>query len=132
MTTPNYAITKRLDGSFDQAVARIKLSLKDQGFGILTEIDVKQTLSQKLGVDFDKYLILGACNPANAYKALQAEVEVGLLLPCNVIVFEKDGGVYVSIIKSSQALTLSSNPALKIIAQKVEDKLIQALKGAVS
>ncbi len=132
MINSNYAVTRQFNGDFEEAVGKIKSSLKDQGFGVLIEIDVRQTLSQKLGIDFDKYLILGACNPANAYKALQAEIEIGLLLPCNLIVFEKAGNVYISTIKPSQALTLSSNPVFKTIAQEVENKLIQALEEAVN
>ncbi|NOY14587.1 MAG: DUF302 domain-containing protein [bacterium] len=132
MTTPDYAITKQFKGSFQEALSRITASLKEQGFGILTAVDVQQTLAEKLNVEFGRYRILGACNPPNAYKALQAEIEIGLLLPCNVIVFDRNGGIYISVIRPTRALTLSANSALQEIAKEIETKLIKALETAVN
>ncbi len=86
----DYAIRKTVEMSYDQAVSRARQALQAEGFGVLTEIDIKAKLHEKLGVDFRRYIILGACNPPLAYKALQAELEIGLLLPCNVIVYEVD------------------------------------------
>src|SRR3989339_1647905 len=93
-----YQYKKEVNLSYDRAVARARERLQKEGFGVLTEIDVKATLKKKLDVDFDKYLILGACNPPFAYKALQAEEDIGLMLPCNVIVHEKGGKTKVSAI----------------------------------
>ncbi len=87
-----YAFTVHLDTSYEEAVERVTAALKDEGFGVLTSIDIKQTLKQKIDVDFRKYAILGACNPKLANRALSAEPQVGLLLPCNVIVYEDEGG----------------------------------------
>jgi uncharacterized protein (DUF302 family) len=88
-TMTDYGIRKTLACTYEEAVPRVKEALASQGFGVLTEIDVKATLKKKLDVDFQKYVILGACNPTIAHKTLQAEEEIGLLLPCNVIVYEK-------------------------------------------
>ncbi len=122
-----YGYTKKTNLSFQQAVEKIKETLKEQGFGILTEIDVKATLKKKLGVDFENYLILGACNPPLAYKALQTEHEIGLLLPCNVIVYEKEGEVFVSALLPSKALSIVENPELSEVAEKAEEKLKKAV-----
>jgi uncharacterized protein (DUF302 family) len=91
------AFEVRLDGPFDEALERVVAALKEQGFGVLTRIDVKGTLKEKLDVDFREYVILGACNPALAHRALSARPDVGLLLPCNVTVDETDGGIAVNI-----------------------------------
>ena len=124
-----YAITiKYHNGNFAQAVADITQSLIDQGFGILTKVDVRQTLKKKLGVDYPNYMILGACNPPNAYKTLQLEKEIGLLLPCNVIVYEDQREIYISSIKPTAALVSSGNSEITKIAQQVEEKLVKALK----
>ena len=97
--------------------------LKKEGFGILTEIDVKATLKKKLDVDYDDYIILGACNPAFAHKALQSEKEVGLMLPCNVIVYKQDDKVFVSSILPAKTMSIIDNSSLKAIAEEVEEKL---------
>ncbi len=122
-----YGYTKKTNLSFQQAVEKIKETLKEQGFGILTEIDVKATLKKKLGVDFENYLILGACNPPLAYKALQAEHDIGLLLPCNVIVYEKEGEVFVSALLPSKALSIVDSPELSEVAEEAEEKLKKAV-----
>jgi uncharacterized protein (DUF302 family) len=97
MTDPGYAFSKKLEGvSIEEALEKVTVALKENGFGVLTKIDVKETLKKKLDVDFRPYVILGACNPKLAHKALQGEPHIGLLLPCNVVVQEADGGVLVS------------------------------------
>jgi uncharacterized protein (DUF302 family) len=119
----NYGFVKKLDTGFDQAVEQVTESLKKEGFGILTTIDVKEKFKEKLGIDFKKYLILGACNPANAHQAIEAEENIGLMLPCNVIVYEKDGKVIVAAIKPTIAMKMIKNEPLSKIAEKVETKI---------
>lgn len=131
MNQPTYSIKQKYNGTFENAVVDITQALQEQGFGILTQINVKETLKKKLKVDYPNYVILGACNPPNAYKALQAEKEIGLLLPCNVIVYEEDGTVYIGVMKPTAALMLSENVTVAKIARKVESKLIAALHQAV-
>jgi uncharacterized protein (DUF302 family) len=118
-----YGITKQIDTSFDEAVEKIRQALADEGFGILTEIDVRATLKKKLDVEYDNYLILGACNPPLAYRALQAEKQVGLLLPCNVIIYEDEGSTFVSAMKPTVAMSMVDNPGLVKIAEQAEQKL---------
>ena len=122
-----YGYTRKNTASFEDVVTKTKEALQDEGFGILTEIDVQATLKKKLDVDFDHYLILGACNPPFAYQALQAEQEVGLLLPCNVIVYEKNGECFVSTMLPTVAMRVVDNDALAEIAKQVEIKLIRAI-----
>ena len=105
----NYGISKTLDISYEQAIEKVTEELKKQGFGILTTIDVKETLKKKLDVDFNKYIILGACNPPFAYEALKAEEQIGLLLPCNVIVYKKEGKTVVSAFNPAAITSLSDN-----------------------
>lgn len=128
MVYPTYSIKQKYNGTFEDAVVAITKALQVQGFGILTQINVKETLKKKLNVDYPNYVILGACNPPNAYKALQAEKEIGLLLPCNVIIYEETDRVYISIMKPTAALTLSSNQTIAKIALEVESKLKIALQ----
>ncbi|MFQ6093337.1 MAG: DUF302 domain-containing protein [bacterium] len=119
-----YGFSKTLDVSYETAIERVTEELKKEGFGILTQIDVKATLKEKLDVDFRKYIILGACNPPFAYQSLQAEREIGLLLPCNVIVYEDDSGkTVVSAIDPVAAMSMIDNPKLREIATQVADKL---------
>ena len=120
----SYYFTKTLNISYDEAIERVKDELKKEGFGILTEIDVKETLKKKLNVDFKKYKILGACNPPFAYQALQVEDKIGTMLPCNVIVQEASNGqVEVSAIDPVASMQAVENPALKKIAAEIRDKL---------
>src|SRR3989338_3086661 len=109
----DYHYTKKPECSFNEAVAKTRSELAKQGFGVLTEIDVKETLKKKLDVDFDRYVILGACNPSFAYKALQAEKGIGLFLPCNVIVYEDNGDVFVSAMLPSAAMSMIKNKRLE-------------------
>src|SRR3989344_3823078 len=111
-----YGYKKSVNVSFSDAVQKAKDALAKEGFGVLTEIDVKATLKKKLDVDFDQYLILGACNPPFAYQALQVEKEIGLMLPCNVIVYEQGKKVIVSAILPTAAMSMIKNDKLKKIA----------------
>jgi uncharacterized protein (DUF302 family) len=121
----DYYFSKTLkDISFDEAVVKVTEELKRGGFGVLTEIDVKETLKKKLNVDFRKYRILGACNPPFAYKALQAEDKIGLMLPCNVIVQELPGGkVEVAAIDPLASMAAVDNPKLREVGIEVRAKL---------
>jgi uncharacterized protein (DUF302 family) len=121
----DYYFSKTLkDISFDEAVVKVTEELKRGGFGVLTEIDVKETLKKKLNVDFRKYRILGACNPPFAYKALQAEDKIGLMLPCNVIVQELPGGkVEVAAIDPVASIAAIDNPKLRDVGEQVRAKL---------
>lgn len=118
-----YGYRKKIDLAFEEAVERTRSELAKEGFGVLTEINVKDTLKKKLGVEFDNYIILGACNPPFAHKSLLAEKEIGLLLPCNVIVYQSESDVYVSAIIPSTAMSVVENKELETIAQEVENKL---------
>ena len=120
----SYYVSKKVKMTFDEAVGRVTEELKKEGFGILTEINVKETLKKKLNVDFQQYKILGACNPPIAYQALQAEDKIGLMLPCNVIVQEKSAGeIEVSAIDPIASMQAIKNPALEQVAVKVQSKL---------
>ena len=120
----SYYFSKTLNVPFDEAVERVIQELKKEGFGILTDIDVKATLKKKLNVDFKKYRILGACNPPFAYRALQAEDKIGTMLPCNVIVQEHiEGAVEVSAIDPVASMQAIHNPGLHHIAQEIQAKL---------
>ena len=122
----DYGFVKEVGLSFDDACSRVERELKKEGFGILTTIDVKDTLGEKLGIDFPRYTILGACNPKLAHKAISVEWNIGLLLPCNVIVYEKNGGVFVGIIRPTQAMAMIDNDALSTNAEHVE-KLLKSV-----
>ena len=121
-----YGFTKELNKPYEAVIEEVTAALKNEGFGILTEINIKEKLKEKLGVEFRKYIILGACSPANAYKSLQVEENIGLMLPCNVIVYEKDGKTVLSVIKPATAMQMIDNAELKKIAEHVEDQLKQA------
>lgn len=119
-----YYFSKTVEQSFDETVAKVTAELKKEGFGILTEIDVRETLKEKLDVDFRKYRILGACNPPFAYQALQAEDKIGTMLPCNVIVQELSGGeVEVAAVDPIASMKAVANPELEGIAREVRQKL---------
>ncbi len=125
----SYYFDKIIKGSFEDALERVTSSLKEEGFGILTEIDVKETLKKKLDVDFHEYRILGACNPPFAYKALQADNKIGTMLPCNVIVQEiGDGEIEVAAIDPVASMQAIDNPALSEIAEQVQKKLENVVK----
>ena len=126
----SYYFNKTLKVSFDEAVARVKDELKKEGFGILTEIDVQETLKKKLNVYFRKYRILGACNPPFAYQALQTEDKIGTMLPCNVIVQElAQGSVEVASIDPIASMQAIKNPKLQGIAEQVQAKLKKVIES---
>lgn len=126
-----YGYTKSLGKvSFDAAVDKVTAALKTEGFGVLTEIDVKSTLKKKLDVDFRKYKILGACNPPLAHRALKAEPLIGLLLPCNVVVFEEDdGSITASIANPRELFKVVENAALGDLAGEVDAKLARVFEA---
>ena len=124
-----YALVKELpELEYDDAVAKATELLADEGFGVLTEIDVKATLKKKIDVDFRRYVILGACNPQLAHQAMTGEPFIGVLLPCNVVVMEREGGgSIVSAFKPTAGLSLVDNPDVAPIAEEVEDRLRRVL-----
>lgn len=123
-TVKKYAFSTVLDTSYDDAIGKVKAALKEEGSGVLTEIDVKETLKKKLNKEFRKYVILGACNPPYAHRSLVADLDVGLLLPCNVIVYETDDHkAYIAAINPVSALEVIQNNDLKKIAEEVSAKL---------
>ena len=125
-----YGFSRRVDAPFDAAVARIREALQKEGFGVLTEIDVRATLKKKLDVDFRKYVILGACNPSFAYKALTEELEIGLLMPCNVIVYENDdGGSTVAAMDASMMASVTGNDRLSEVSTAVNEKLRRVIES---
>jgi len=126
-----YALVKELsEMGYDQAVERATELLAEEGFGVLTEIDVKATLKKKLNLDFKRYVILGACNPSLAHQALSGEPLLGVLLPCNVVVMERDGGgVTVAAFKPTAGFSLVDNPEVMPIAEQVEKKMLRVLDG---
>lgn len=127
----NYGFTKEVNSSFQKVIETVSEELKKEGFGILTKIDVKEKFKEKLGIDFKKYVILGACSPSSAHEAIIAEENVGLMLPCNVIVYEKESKTVVSIIKPTAAMQMIDNEQLRQIAEKIEAKLKSVLDSIV-
>ena len=122
-----YGKTITLDVPFDEAVPRVKAAFKEQGFGILTEIDVKATLKEKIDADVDPYIILGACNPELAKRALEIEPEIGLLLPCNVVVREFGGKVLVHALDPALMVSIPGRPELQAIADDAAVRVTRAL-----
>lgn len=131
MDETRYGLRVNMPLAYEQAVERTTAALKHEGFGVLTAIDVKETLKQKLNADFRKYTILGACNPPLAQRALQAELEVGLLLPCNVIVYET--APRVSVVAAMAPLPMigvvGENPALAAVAREADERLRRVLRS---
>ena len=122
--TSDYAYQAQLDIPYEQAIDTVTAALKAEGFGVLTEIDVQATLKEKIDVDFRQYTILGACNPLLAHRALSAELGIGLMLPCNVIVYEDDnGGSVVALVDPISMLGVVDNPALKPVADEARERL---------
>ena len=124
----NYGFRKKVELSFDEAVLKVRTELLKEGFGVLTEIDVKATLKKKLDVNYEEYIILGACNPPFAYESLKTEKEIGLLLPCNVIIYVDKGETYVSAINPLEAMSIVENEKLKKIAEEVGEKLKRVIE----
>jgi uncharacterized protein (DUF302 family) len=125
----DYGFSKTVSMSYDDAVEKVTSELKKEGFGVLTSIDVKDTLKKKIDVDFKKYIILGACNPTLAHKALQSEEELGLLLPCNVLVYERERETVVSVFNPLVMTEIIENNNLTPIATEVKERLERVLKA---
>jgi uncharacterized protein (DUF302 family) len=122
----HYGFTKELDFPYETVIELMREALKKEGFGVLTEIDVREKMKEKLGIDMNKYIILGACNPPNAYKAILAEENIGLMLPCNVIVYEKGSKTVLSVIRPTVAMQMIDNVELQEVAEAVEGQLKKA------
>jgi uncharacterized protein (DUF302 family) len=127
-----YGIRVTTDLDYRAAIDAVTAALKDQGFGVLTEIDIKATLKKKIGADFRRYVILGACHPQLAHRALNAEVELGLLLPCNVIVYEGDEGTVVAAVDPKVMLGVVDNKELAAVALEAESRLRAAVESISS
>ena len=119
----NYCFTKELNVPYGTVIELTREALKKEGFGILTQIDVQEKMKEKLGIDMSKYIILGACNPPNAYQAILTEENIGLLLPCNVIVYEKGSKTVLSVIRPTVAMQMIENSELQLVAEAVEAQL---------
>jgi uncharacterized protein (DUF302 family) len=126
-----YALTVETALGFDETVARVREELETEGFGVLTEIDVQATLRKKLGLEVEPYLILGACNPSYAHQALELEPELGVLLPCNVVVYERGGHMLVSAVDAERMLSIVGNDELTPVAVEVRNRLARVV-GRVS
>jgi len=124
-----YGFSKSIDLPFEQAIEKVTDELKKEGFGVLTTIDVKETLKKKINVDFKKYTILGACNPPIAHQALLEEEELGLLLPCNIIVYEKGDKTVVSVFDPMVMTKIIDNEKLPAVAKQVQEKLKRVLQA---
>ena len=122
----NYGFTKELDIPYERVIEQVREALKKEGFGVLTEIDGKEKMKEKLGLDMRKYIILGACNPPNAYKAILAEENIGLMLPCNVVVYEKGSKTVLSVTRPTVAMQMIDNMELQKLAGVVEGQLQKA------
>ena len=127
-----YTVSASTDLSFTEAVARVREELAAEGFGVLCEIDVQATLKQKLDVDREPYLILGACNPALAHRALEAEPELGVLLPCNVVIYHEDGQTRIAAVDAEQMLSIVGNDELAPTATEVRRRLAAVVERAAS
>lgn len=124
----SYYLSKIIEGSFDETLKKVVENLKDVGFGVVTEINMKETFKEKLDVDFKNYVILGACNPEFAYEAILMEEELGVLLPCNVILIDKeDGRIQVSAIDTQKMMSIVGNPKLEAVAVTINERIKQAL-----
>jgi uncharacterized protein (DUF302 family) len=127
MSTAGYGYVRTVAFPFADAVMRTEAALKKEGFGVLCQIDIQSKLKEKLGVDFPRYVILGACNPPLAHHALQQEIDLGLLLPCNVIVYEQADQVRIGAVDAVKMLSVVGNPAMESLARGVNEKLRRAI-----
>ncbi len=132
MLATGYTLTTTTTDSFAGAVERVRDELREEGFGVLCEIDVQATLKEKLGVDREPYLILGACNPPLAHRALETEPELGVLLPCNVVVYERDGETHVSAVDAERMLSIVGDDRLAPVADEVRRRLAVVVERATA
>ena len=123
----NYGFTKELNIPYGKVIALVREALKKEGFGVLTEINVQEIMKEKMGINMNKYIILGACNPPNAYKAILTEENIGLMLPCNVIVYEKGGKTVLSVVRPAVAMQMIDNAELQKVAEEVEGKMKKSI-----
>jgi uncharacterized protein (DUF302 family) len=130
MLATSYTLSTTTSQPFETAVERVRVELKAEGFGILSEIDVQATLREKLGVDEEPYLILGACNPPLAHQALTVEPELGTLLPCNVVVYQRDGETHISAVDAERMLSIVGNDSLASVAAEIRAKLAAVVERA--
>ena len=128
-THHKYGIHRTVNLSYDEALARTRQALQAEGFGVLFEIDMQAKLKEKLGVDMQRYIILGACNPPMAWQTLQEEIDIGLLLPCNVVVYEKGGHSVVAAIDAAKMMTIVGNPQLAANAQQINEMLRRVVEA---
>jgi len=124
-----YGFSKTVDLTYEKAIEKVTEELKKEGFGVLTSIDVKETLKKKLNVDFSRYIILGACNPPFAHKALLADEQIGLLLPCNIIIYEKEGKTNISVFDPMIMMKIMEDETMRPIAEEVKKRLERVLKA---
>lgn len=127
IATSSYGDIRATKLRFDDAVAQTEAALKKEGFGVLCQIDIRAKLKEKLGIEFPRYIILGACNPPLAREALEQDFNLGLLLPCNAVVYERDGRVYVGAIDALRMLSITGNREMEPLARQVNEKLKRAL-----
>jgi uncharacterized protein (DUF302 family) len=125
----NYGFTKEIDRPFEEVEEKVTQELKKRGFGILIRIDIREKFKEKFGIDFKKYVILGACNPPKAHRAILVEENIGLMLPCNVLVYESGNKITVSIIKPTVAMAMIDNPELRKVAEQVEGQLKNVIEA---
>jgi uncharacterized protein (DUF302 family) len=130
MHAPSYPLSTTTELGYSEAAGRVRAELKTEGFGVLCEIDVQATLKQKLGVEGEPYLILGACNPPLAHQALQAEPELGVLLPCNIVVYTREGQTHISAVDAERMLSIVGNDQLAPVAADVRSKLARVVERA--
>jgi uncharacterized protein (DUF302 family) len=130
MLATGYTLSTTTDLAFDDAVEGVRQELQEEGFGVLCDIDVRATLNNKLGVDTEPYIILGACNPSLAHKALAAEPELGTLLPCNVAIYQRDGKTHIAAVDPERMLSIVDNPDLEPIAADVRKRLASVVRRA--
>jgi uncharacterized protein (DUF302 family) len=130
MLATGYTLSETTAVPFDEAVAHVRDELANEGFGVLCEIDVQKTLNEKLGVEGEPYLILGACNPPLAHRALEAEPELGVLLPCNVVVYRRDGETHIAAVDAERMLGLVGNDELAAVATDVRNRLSAVVERA--
>lgn len=128
ITTP-YGYSVRVEASFEETVAKVREAFAKEGFGVLSEIDVAVKMQEKLGKEMDDYVILGMCNPELAYEALRMETEIGLLLPCNVIVYRKDGTTHVAAQRPEAMLAVTGNGSIAAAAREAERKIQEAIRS---
>lgn len=128
----SYGYVREAGVSFEEALARTEQALQSEGFGVLCRIDIREKLKEKLGVEFSRYAILGACNPPLAYAALRKEINVGLLLPCNAVVYENEGKVFVGVIDAARMLSVVGNAELEQTARMVDTSLRRVVESVVS